>query len=180
MSEKTLILIKPDGVQKQLIGEILSRIEKNNLKIKAIKMVLADDGILNKHYPLKEDWAKSIFKKSKNSAEKENRPFDFTDYMEFGKIIQTRNKQSLAEGPIIPMIVEGPQAITIIRNIVGATEPKQAEKGTIRGDFASEESYELADKENRAVRNIIHASDSIENAEKEISIWFQEYEIHEY
>ena len=180
MIEQTLILIKPDGVQKQLIGEIIKRFEESNLKICAIKMVWPDEELARKHYPLDEEWAKLAFEKTKKSAEEDGREIPFSDYMEFGTTLQNWLVNFITESPIIAMILKGPNAIKSVRDIVGATEPSKAEKGTIRADFASEEDYEKANSVGRALRNLIHASDSIENAEREISVWFDEPEIHDY
>ena len=180
MIEQTLILIKPDGVQKQLIGEIIKRLEKSNLKVCAIKMVWPDEELARKHYPLNEEWARQTFEKTKNAAEIENRKLEFADHMEFGKALQNRLVISITESPVIAITIKGLNAIASVRKIVGLTEPFRADPGTIRGDFASEESYKIADSEKRALRNLIHASDSIENAKKEISTWFKEHELYEY
>lgn len=176
MTERSLILIKPEGIEKNLIGEIISRLEKANLKIKAMKMLIANEEKAEKHYPVTEEWAFTAFTKSKQTAEKEGREFNHENHMDFGKDIQSRLKQALTRGPIVSMVVEGDNAVYLIRQLTGHTEPKQAEKGTIRGDF-SDDSYEVSDKEKRALYNIIHASSSLEDAEKEIEIWFQEHEI---
>jgi nucleoside-diphosphate kinase len=179
MTEKTLVLIKPDGVQKNLIGEIIKRFEKANLKVCGLKMRHPDEELAKKHYPLDEEWAKQAFEKTKKTAEKENRTLEFTDHMDFAKTLQSWLVNFITESPITAMVLKGPNAISLVREIVGATEPKQADKGTIRGDFASDESYEKANTQKRAVRNLIHASDSPENALREISTWFEDYEIHD-
>jgi len=178
--QKTLVLIKPDGVQRQLIGEIIKRFESSNLKVAGLKMLWPDKKLAEKHYPLDEEWALSVFKKSKESAEKENRKFEFENHLEFGKNIQNRLVEFITESPVVAMVVQGENAIEQVRKITGATEPKSSLPGTIRRDLAPEESYEKADKENRAIRNLIHASDSEENAEKEIKLWFSLNEMHEY
>lgn len=175
--ERTLVLVKPDGVSRSLTGEIISRVERTGLKVVAMKMVRADENLLDKHYALVEDWAKELMRKSKSAAEKEGREFSFTDYMEFGALIQGRLKNTLKEGPVVAMVLEGQHAVSMTRKLVGATEPKQAVPGTIRGDFLLD-SYEIADKEDRAVRNLIHASSDVKEAEREINLWFGEGEIH--
>ena len=178
--EKTLVLIKPDGVQKKLIGEIIKRFEENNLKVLGMKMLYPNEKLAKKHYPIDEEWCKSAFEKTKKSAEEDNREIPFSNHMEFGKILQGWLVDFITECPIIAMTLEGTNAIKNVRDIVGATEPSKADKGTIRGDLASEESYEKANSIGRALRNLIHASDSIENAEREISVWFNDNELHDY
>ena len=180
MIQQTLVLIKPDGVQKQLVGEIIKRFESSNLKVQGMKMVWPDENLAKTHYPLDEEWAKALFEKNKTAAEKENRKTEFTDYLEFGKNIQNCLIKYVTESPVIAMVIQGDNAIEQVRKITGATEPKSSAPGTIRGDLVPEESYEKADAEKRAVRNLIHASDSTETAEKEISLWFSQEEIHNY
>ncbi len=178
--EKTLVLIKPDGVQKQLIGEIIKRFENSRLKICAMKMHWPDEKLAKKHYPLNEEWAKQAFEKTKKSAEQENRKLPFSDHMHFAKTLQSWLVDFITECPIVAMTLEGNNAIKSVRELVGATEPCKADKGTIRGDFASEESYDKANSTGKALRNLIHASDSLENAKREISIWFSDNELHDY
>jgi nucleoside-diphosphate kinase len=178
--ERSLVLIKHDGVARGLIGKILSRIEDIGLKICAMKMIWPNEELAKNHYKLDEEWAKNVFEKTKKSREADGDEFPFTDAIEYGKMIQSWNMNFLKEGPVITMILEGPHAIEIIRKIVGATEPRAATPGTIRGDFAMTESYALANDKERVTRNLIHASDSPENAEHEIDLWFSENEIHKY
>lgn len=178
--EKTLVLIKPDGVQKQLIGDIINRFERSGLKPNAMKMVHPDKDLAKKHYPLDEEWCKQAFEKTKKSAEQDGREIPFSDHMHFGETLQNWLVDFITESPIIAMILQGPNAIQTVRNIVGATEPCKADKGTIRGDLVPEESYEEANSVGRALRNLIHASDSIENAEREIQTWFEDHEIHDF
>jgi nucleoside-diphosphate kinase len=180
MIEQTLVLLKPDSVQRGIIGKIISRLEDVGLKIIAMKMVQASKELAEKHYFLDEEWAKKVFQKSKEATEKEGRKLKYKTHMELGKTVQGWNMSFLMEGPVVAMILEGPHAIEVIRKMVGHTEPKQALPGTIRGDFASLESYVVADKKERVTRNLIHASDSVESAKKEISLWFNEKETHKY
>ena len=178
MNEQTLILIKPDGVKRNLAGKIISRFEESGLKIKAIKMLQASEDLAKQHYFLDENWAKNVFNKTKASCEKEGRKMRFETHFELGKTIQKWNMEFLTEGPIIALIIEGPHAIELVRKMVGSTEPRSAQPGTIRGDLASTESYSLADSQNRVLRNLIHASDSQTTAQREISLWFKKEEIH--
>jgi nucleoside-diphosphate kinase len=178
--EKTLVLIKPDGIARSLIGRIISRFEDIGLKIVGMKMVWVDKNFAGKHYPLDEIWAKNVFEKTKTTHEKEGKPFPHKDYLEFGRMIQGWNIDFLVEGPVIAMVIEGPHAIEIVRKIVGNTEPKQSSPGTIRGDFAMIESYAVANNQGRVFRNLIHASDSVETANKEMALWFRKEEVHSY
>ncbi len=179
-TQQTLVLIKPDGVQKGLIGEIIKRLENADIKISAIKMIHPDEELAKKHYPLDEEWAKTAFEKTKKSAEEENREIPFSNHLEFGETLQNWLVDFITESPIVAMALKGPNAIELVRNLVGATEPSKAEKGTIRYDFASEENYEKANSIGRALRNLIHASDSLENAKREIELWFSEDEMCDY
>lgn len=177
MHEKTLVLIKPDGVKRDIIGKIISRFEDTGLKIAAMKMIHVDEKHAGEHYPLDEEWAKAVYEKTRSVYEKENRPMKYNNYLEWGKEIRKRNINFIKEGPVVAMVLEGPHAIEIVRKIVGHTEPRQATPGTIRGDFFSIESYSVSDSEGRSVRNLIHASDSTQNANREIALWFKEEEI---
>ena len=178
--QRTLILIKPDGVVRSLVGKIISRFEDTGLKITGMKMICADDELAINHYQLDETWAKKLFARTKETKEKEGHDFPFNDHMEYGELLQGRNREFLKEGPVVAIILEGPHAIEIIRKMVGHTEPRQASPGTIRGDLATTESYELSDGKERVLRNLVHASDSIETADREINLWFKKSEIQLY
>ncbi len=177
--ERTLIVIKHDGVVRGLIGEILQRFERTGLKIVAMKMIWADENIADKHYQITDEWAKAVFDKTKNAYEKEGRKFPFKDFKQYGQIIKNWNKDFLMEGPVVAIVIEGPHAIELARKMVGNTEPRQALPGTIRGDYTFD-SYAVADKKQRPVRNIIHASGNKDEAAREIALWFKENELHNY
>lgn len=180
MVEKTLVLIKHDGVSRGLIGRIISRLEETGLKIIGMKMILADEELAKNHYTLDEEWAKNVFEKTKKTYEREGKKFNYRDHIKFGEMIQEWNVDFLREGPVVAMIIEGPSAVEITRKIIGTTEPKQANPGTIRGDFAMIESYAIANAKQRVLRNLVHASDSVENANREIDLWFKEKELYSY
>lgn len=180
MIEKTLVLIKPDGVKRSISGKIISRFEDLGLKIVGMKMVWADEELAKNHYYLDEEWAKSVYEKTIAVYKKDNREPDFKDHLEIGSRIQKWNMDFLREGPVIAIVLEGPHSVELARKIVGSTEPRQASPGTIRGDFASIESYKVADTKKRVLRNLVHASDSVDNAKREISLWFSIDEIHSY
>ncbi|MFP4117691.1 MAG: nucleoside-diphosphate kinase [Candidatus Woesearchaeota archaeon] len=150
MTEKTLVLIKPDGVQRALVGEVLQRFEKVGLKIVAMKMVKVDKDFAKKHY------AEHV-----------------------GKSFYAGLEQMITMGPLVAMVIEGVEAIALVRKMVGATEPKSAAPGTIRGDF-SHVSYGYADEKGIGIKNIVHASADDKDAEKEVNLWFSEDEIHAY
>jgi nucleoside-diphosphate kinase len=176
--EQTLVLIKPDGVQKNLNGKIIDRFESAGLKVKALKLIQASKTLTKKHYPLDEKWAKGLFEKTSSVYKESGKEMEFSNHLEMGQAIQERLQKFLLEGPVLAMILEGNHAIETVRKLVGHTEPRQALPGTIRGDFASFESYTIADSEKRAVRNLVHASDAPETAKREISVWFKPEEIH--
>lgn len=148
--ERTLVLLKPDAVQRGLMGRILQRFEDVGLKIVGMKMRQIDAGFAEKHY-----------------AEHLDKPFY--------KMLEAM----ITLGPVVAMVIEGINAIEEVRMMVGPTEPKSAAPGTIRGDF-SHVSYEYADKKGLGVKNLIHASANGADAEKEISLWFSMDEIHSY
>jgi len=178
--EQTLVLIKPDGVSRNLIGKIITRFEDMGLKIVAMKMVWADKKLAENHYYLDEGWAKNVFEKAKATSEKEGRPFPYKDYIEYGRKIQNWNMAFLQEGPVVAIVLEGPHAVEIVRKVVGTTEPRQSPPGTIRGDYAMIESYVLAENKERVTRNLVHASDSVNSAKREIALWFSPNEIYSY
>ena len=176
--ERTLVLIKPDGVKRGLIGEIIKRFEQRGLKIVAIKMVKPQEETAGRHYIDDMDWLKSVGEKSKKSFEQRGIKVKETPE-EIGRRIRNLLMGYLSSSPVVAMVIAGPGAVSGVRKIVGPTEPKSAPPGTIRGDF-SVDSYELGDEMHRPVKNLIHASDSKETAEKEIDIWFSENEIFDF
>lgn len=180
MIEKTLVLLKHDSVSRGLVGKIITRFEDIGLKIVGMKMILPDEKLAKNHYFLDEEWARNVFEKTKAGYEKDNKPFPYKSHMELGQQIQNWNMTFLMEGPVIALIIEGPHAIEIVRKMVGLTEPKSSPPGTIRGDYAMVESYAVADSKGRVLRNLIHASDSIKSANREIDLWFNQKEVLSY
>lgn len=178
--ERTLVLLKPDAIQRGLIGKIITRFEDTGLKIAAMRLIWAEEELARKHYPLDEEWAKGMFEKTKASYEKSGKKVPYKNHIEMGKTIQKRLVEFIKESPVLALVLEGPHAVELVRKMVGSTEPKSSAPGTIRGDFASVESYAISDKKERAARNLIHASDSVENAKREIAVWFTEKEIYSY
>ena len=150
MTERTLVLLKPDAVQRCFAGEIISRFEKVGLKIVGMKMVWVDAKFTREHY-----------------AEHVHKPF------------YPALESLLTMGPVVAMVLEGVEAIALVRKMVGATEPKMSAPGTIRGDYAHV-SYAYADAKKMGMKNLIHASDSAVSAKKEVALWFKESEMHTY
>ncbi|PIR04649.1 MAG: nucleoside-diphosphate kinase [Candidatus Liptonbacteria bacterium CG11_big_fil_rev_8_21_14_0_20_35_14] len=184
MKEKTLVLVKPDGVQRGISGEIISRFEKAGLKIVGMKMVWVNKDIVEKHYPMsREELLEGIGEKTLETYEKYGKDvgeeLGTMDPKEIGKMVNKWNMEFLSSGPVIAMILEGNHAIDNVRRIVGSTLPSMATPGTIRGDY-SIDSPMLANEKKRSVKNIIHASGNEEEAKYEIQLWFRENEIYKY
>lgn len=154
MIQKTLALIKPDGVERGLTGEIIHRFERKGLKIAGMKMLWVDKDMAMQHYD--EELAKRK-----------------------GEHIRKSMIDLITSGPVIAMVLEGVEAIENVRTLVGDTEPKSAKPGTIRGDF-SPISYRYADSKQVGIKNTIHASANEQDAEREIKLWFTKKELHEY
>ncbi len=173
------MLIKPDGVQRSLIGEIVKRYEQTGLKLVGLKMLIPTEKQVEDHYTVDPAWIKNVGEKSIDSYKKKGEEPPFSDPEECGRAVLGRLKKYMTSSAVIGMIWEGNQAIGIVRKITGGTEPLSSDVGTIRGDYTLD-SYSLADSGERAIRNLIHASGSTEEAEKEIAIWFDEKEIHNY
>lgn len=181
--EKTVLIIKPDGVKRGLVGEIISRIEKRGLKIIALEMVQASRDQVDDHYPKDKAWIKRLGEKSINTykehgmSPKEELGTDDPD--KIGEMVRGWLLDFLTSGPIVKMIVKGIRAVDMVRKIAGPTMPTGAEMGTIRGDFSVDDAA-AANRAKRAVHNIIHASETAEEAEHEIKFWFAPEEIHDY
>jgi nucleoside-diphosphate kinase len=140
VNERTLVLIKPDGVQRLLAGRILARFEERGLKLVGLKLVQVDRGLAEEHYAIHRE-----------------RPF-------FGSLVDF-----ITSSPLVALALEGPNAIAVVRSMVGATKPHEAAPGTIRGDFALE-----------TAQNLVHASDGPETAAAELGLWFGEGELVDY
>ena len=176
--ERTLVLIKPDGVQRSLIGEIIQRFERVCLKFLALKMIIPAHEQAAEHYYKEDDWfeemGQRVIKQKKEKGESIEK-----SAVEYGKNIQSKVMEFLCSGPIVGIVLQGNQACGIVRKLVGGTEPLGSDIGTVRGDYTID-SYTMANFDNRSVRNLVHASESPEEAEREIKIWFNENEILKY
>lgn len=176
--ERTFVILKPDAVQRGLIGETIKRIEQTGLKLVALKMINATEDQLWSHYNKDEAW---FLKKGSNTIEERTKlglPIE-KEAIEYGKDIIRALVKFMSCGPIVAMIWEGNQAVGIVKKLVGSTEPLSSDSGTIRGDYTLD-SYNLASLDDRAVRNLIHCSDPVEDAAREIPIWFNDNEILNY
>lgn len=156
MVERTLIVFKPDALQRGIVGEVLSRFEKVGLKLVGMKMLVPDVGHFHKHY----EEIGGV--KTRHGQE----VFDVTLF-------------NMMEGPVIAGVLEGINVVDLVRKMVGATEPFKAAPGTIRGDYAHS-NFGFANGEGRTLPNVIHASATIEEADKEIALWFSERELYNY
>lgn len=178
-----MVLIKPDGVKRGLTGEIIRRIEQRGLKVIALQMFWAGKNDLAKHYPKSDDYVKSLGEKTLATYRKygldPNKEMGTSDTQKIGESVHNWLFEFMTSGPVVKMIIQGVHAVEMVRKLVGATMPSQAEMGTIRGDF-SVDSAALANTQKRAVHNLVHASGNTEEAEKEIALWFSPEEIHEY
>lgn len=179
LHERSLVIIKPDGVQRGLVGEIVSRFEKKGLKVTAMKMVWPTREMSVKHYDQPESAMRLLGERTLASYAEKGEKHWSDDPMEIARDIQTKLVNYLSAGPVVAIVIEGAHAIAHIRKIRGATSPLNADMGTITGDFTID-SYFVADVDGRAVRNLVHASGSVEEAENEIKLWFKEDEIMDY
>ncbi|MCL4383878.1 nucleoside-diphosphate kinase [Patescibacteria group bacterium] len=177
--EKTLVIVKPDGVQRSLIGEVIKRYEQTGLKLVALKMLIPSLDLALQHYSIDPGWAKRLGDKTFETMKARGEKIPNMTPEEYAETIRTTLKTYLSSGPVVVMIWQGMNAIGIVRKITGATEPLSSTPGTIRGDYTID-SYSAGNTDNRAVRNIIHSSGSQDEAEKEIKLWFKPEEILNY
>jgi len=176
--ERSLVLLKPDSVQRSLVGEIIKRFEQTGLKISAMKMVVPTEAQLLSHYNKTDEWyerkGKGIIEDLKAQGQEITK-----EPIEYGKDIIRTIVRYMTAAPVVAMILEGNQACAVVTKVVGTTEPATSDVGTIRGDYTVD-SYSHATYENRAVRNLVHQSESPEEAEREMAIWFKTEEIMSY
>ena len=177
--ERTFVLIKPDGIQRGLIGEIIRRYERSGLKLVAVKMLTPTPDLVERHYLIDPEWMLRTGKKTIEAYRAKGKQPPSQDPLEISKVILSNLKKYISSGPVIALAWQGMHAVGIIRKITGGTEPLVSDVGTIRGDFTID-SYEVSDVDGRSIRNLIHASGSVEEAEKEIALWFKEGEIMDY
>ena len=167
MVQQTLILIKPDGVEKGLTEEIIKRYAVAGLKVVKRKEMKAPLEIVEKHYPMESEYLKSIGEKTIAAGQAVKSAEDQ------GRKVVTWLRKFITSGPIVALLMEGEDAVKLARKTTGFTDPATAEKGTIRGDLGTDNILD-ANREERPVYNLIHASGSEEEAKKEIELWFGE------
>jgi len=181
--EKTVVLIKPDGVRKGIIGQVLGRFERVGLKLVASKMIWVDKTFVGKHYRDEDSYHKTVGEKTLENYGKygmdpeEN--LGTKDPVEIGRMVRNWNMEFLSSGPVMAMLLEGPGAVALVRKIVGHTFPAEALPGTVRGDFALDSAY-VSNLQKRTTQNIVHASGTVREAEMERKLWFKEEEIYSY
>lgn len=182
-NERTLVFLKPDGVQRGLTGAVLERFERAGLKVVGMKMVHADRELLDRHYPSDEGFLRTLGGKTKEAFAaygldvKAQTGSD--DPLEIGRQVRGWLIDYVSSGPVAAFVLEGIHAVSAARKLVGDTLPYRAAPGTIRGDY-SIDSPTVANLMNRPVRNLIHASGSVEEARMEIALWFRPEELHSY
>ena len=181
--ERTFMLVKPDGVKRGLVGEVVSRIEQRGLKLIAIKMVQPSREHARAHYPGTDEWLRGMGEKTLETYGKYGKDpvaeLGTADALVIGKMIEDWLADFLSSGPVVALVVSGIHAVDMVRKIVGKTIPAFAEMGTIRGDY-SVDSPVLANDAKRAIHNLVHASGDPSEAAHEIAHWFDEKEIHAY
>jgi nucleoside-diphosphate kinase len=176
--ERSLVILKPDAIQRSLMGEVIRRFERTGLKFTAMKMVRAKEEQLLTHYNKTDEW----FEKKGNRVIEDLTALGLPvekDAMAYGKGIIDTIIHYMTAAPVVVMILEGNEAVKVVTKLVGTTEPATSDVGTIRGDLTVD-SYGHSSFENRAVRNLIHCSESPEEAEREIKVWFEESEMMQY
>ena len=162
-SSRTLVVLKPNVAERNLIGTVIKAFEKGALKVVAMDMRRVFPDLIAKHYP--DSMAETLGRKSERAGEK------IDNYVEQGMRVLQWNRNYLTRGPVIAILLEGENAIKRVREVTGSTDPTAADKGTIRGDLGID-SILKANRESRAVENLIHASGSAEEAKAEIELWF--------
>ncbi len=183
MKEQTVVLIKPDGIKRGIIGEIITRFERVGLKIVAAKLIWVNKTQVGKHYRDDEEYCRRVGLATLENYEKYGKDpresLGTNDPLKIGKIIRRWNMESLSSGPVMAMLLEGPNAVFLVRKMVGSLFPFDSPPGTIRGDFACD-SFLSANLNRRSANNIIHASGSEQEARFEKKLWFRRGEIYSY
>ncbi len=182
--EKTLVVLKPDAILRGLSGEIVKRFEKAGLKLIGAKMVSVTKELAEKHYPAdRHEWIEQIGHKTLANYKKleadVKKLLGTDDPKEIGKMARVWLLDYITSGPVLAVVFEGPHAVDLVRKIVGHTLPLESAPGTIRGDYSFDSSL-LANSSKRAIKNLVHASGSKEEAEYEIPLWFNSSDLVKY
>lgn len=176
--QQTFVMVKPDGVQRALVGDIIHRIERTGLKLVGLKMLVPSRSQASEHYGKNDAWCEKVGERTiENIKSSGGEPQKSA--LEYGREVLEGLYDFLTAGPVVAMVWEGNQAVGVVKKIVGDTEPLTSDVGTIRGDYTID-SYEIANVDGRAVRNLIHCSDQVDEAEREMSIWFSPEELIRY
>lgn len=176
--ERTFVIIKPDGIQRSLVGDIVQRFERAGLKIAGMKFAMADEQKLWAHYNKDDAW---YLKKGTGIVENRKAAgMEVTkEPIEYGKDIIRALVKYITSGPVVMLCLQGNQAVAVVKKLTGGTEPATSDVGTIRGDYTLD-SYQMANVDERAVRNLIHCSDNLDDATREVAMWFAETELLNY
>ncbi len=176
--ERTFVIIKPDGIQRSLVGDIIQRFERAGLKISAMKFGMADEQKLWVHYNKDDAW---YLKKGTGIVENRKAAgMEVTkEPIEYGKDIIRALVKYITSGPVVMLCLQGNQAVAVVKKLTGGTEPATSDVGTIRGDYTLD-SYQMANVDERAVRNLIHCSDNTDDAVREVALWFAETDLLNY
>ncbi|MCD4756186.1 nucleoside-diphosphate kinase [bacterium] len=177
--ERTLLIFKPDVVQRQITGELISRFERKGFKIVGMKMLVPTRDQVGQHYIDSEEYLTEVGTRAKKGAISRGEDVNDWNDLEEGKKIRDWNIDYLTCGPVLAIVMEGFGIIEGVRKMLGATNPISGDVGTVRMDY-SLDCFALADKQSRSTRTMVHASDSVENANREIPLWFSEEELVEY
>ncbi len=181
--EKTVVLIKPDGVKRGLIGETISRIEKRGLKVISLEMFHAQQKQIDSHYPKDEAWIKRLGEKTAKNYQEYGMDLEkelgTKDLMEIGQMVRSWVINYMTSGPMVKMVIKGTHAIAMGRKLAGSSMPSEAQVGTIRGDFSVDDAT-AANKDKRAIHNIVHASETEQEANHELAFWFAAEDIFDY
>ncbi len=177
--ERTLVVIKPDGIQRSLMGEIVKRYEQSGLKLVGMKMLVPTEELIDRHYLLDPEWRMKTGMKTIESYRAKGKTPPSEDPLEITAVILRNLKRYMTKGPVVAMVWQGIHAAAIVKKITGGTEPLTSAMGTIRGDYTID-SYEIADIDKRAVRNLVHCSGNAAEAAQEVPLWFAPEELIDY
>lgn len=176
--ERTFLIMKPDAIQRSLVGDVIGRIERTGLKIVYMNMTVLDEDRLWKHYGKDDEWFEKKGQITVENLKEAGREIT-KEPIEYGKDIIKALVTFMTAGPVVVMVIEGNEAVGVVKKLVGDTQPLSSDVGTIRGDFTLD-SYNLANLDARAVRNLVHCSDEPEEAKREIDLWIKKEDILEY